>query len=167
MQSKNSAEGENGFSFFGSDPNSVTESTVGFSGFDFSKDLEAINDEAESQQDEITTKKTTKVTTSSSSKSTESKQNKSNDSKDKDKKVTVKPTSKSVVKSNSKSSSNKNNSNKNNSNKKDEDKKFNFDSSRHNHDDFDFDENLILRFRRQNNKKNGTHLVQSNENDGD
>lgn len=152
LQSKNSAEGENGFNFFGSGGNTVTEPTSSFNGFDFSKDLESINDEAESQQDEITTKKTTKVTTSSSSKSTEVKQNKTSEAKEKGKTVTAKP--------NSKSSKTK-------PNKKDESKQISFESSsRIKHDDFDFDENLIPRFRRQNKNKNVTE-TQNSENDED
>uniref|UniRef100_A0A8D8SUG8 Uncharacterized protein n=1 Tax=Cacopsylla melanoneura TaxID=428564 RepID=A0A8D8SUG8_9HEMI len=152
LQSKNSAEGENGFSIFNS--GGTTESSSGFDGFNFSEDLKAINDEAESQQDEITTKKTTKVTISTS-KSTDSKPNKSSESKDKekDKPVTAKPKSKS--------SKTKQNS------KKEDSKSFNFDTnSRIKHDDFEFDENLIPRFRRQN-KNSTTTEAPSNEIDKD
>lgn len=154
LQSKNKEEGEAGLSFFGN-VNSVTESNSdggGFSGFDFSEDLKSVNDEAESQQDEITTKKTTKITTSSSSKSAEVKANKKNESskESKDTSSKEKPNTKASPKVNSKT-------NRPNSkiNKKDDSKKFSFDTSstlgRTKADDFEFDENLIPRFRREGN----------------
>lgn len=167
LQSKNLAEGENGFTLFGNGANAVTESSSGFNGFDFSSDLKSINDEAESQQAEITTKKTTKVTTSSSSKSTEAKTNKSSETKDKDKEkqpATTKPTSKP-----SKSNSSKSNSKSSKSSKKDQSKTFDFDPSKIDHNDFDFDENLIPRFRRQDKKNNTTESAeaQSTENENE